>query len=176
MAISEYEADEIPSQRGTYALLLFCRRFSELRIGRLGRHPLARGWYVYVGSAFGPGGLRARCRHHLKALRRPRWHIDYLRPAATLQDIWFTCDSVPREHLWVQRFGGLPGAIVPIPRFGSSDCTCPGHLFRCPSRPSFSIFKRLTRRGISGHGPIKSLSPFVDEDHHSTAAATRQAR
>jgi len=158
MAISRREADEIPAKCGTYALLLSCQRPRKLRIGRLGAHPVAQGWYVYVGSAFGPGGLRARCRRHLGPLRRLRWHIDYLRPATSCQGIWLTTDWVPREHLWAETIGGMLGARTPIPRFGSSDCLCPSHLFYFSSPPSFSIFQRLILRRMPAHGPIMSLS------------------
>jgi len=157
MAISCPEADEIPAKHGTYALLLFCPRPKKLRIGRLGVHPVAQGWYVYLGSAFASGGLRARCRHHLRQLRRPRWHIDYLRPAASLQEIWFTSDSVPREHQWAEIIRGLSRAGMPIPGFGSSDCICPAHLMYFPYRPLLSNFQRSLHRLITAHDPIMSI-------------------
>ncbi len=49
-----------------------------LEIGRLGSFNIIPGFYAYVGSAFGPGGLRARIRHHLESVAQPHWHIDYL--------------------------------------------------------------------------------------------------
>jgi Uri superfamily endonuclease len=166
MAMSCPDADGIPATPGTYALLLFCSRSKQLRLGALGAHPVSRGWYAYVGSAFGPGGLRARCRRHLRPLRRHRWHIDYLRSAAALQGIWFTTDSIPREHRWVEIIGGLAGASSPIRRFGSSDCTCPSHLFHFLSRPPFPIFRRQTLRRMPEHGPIMAFA----------AEASRQVR
>lgn len=139
-------AHGIPATGGTYALLLACPRSRKLRIGRLGDGTIPPGWYIYVGSAFGPGGLRARCLHHLRPVLRLRWHIDYLRPAAFPQAIWFTPDPVPREHLWAEMIAGLPGAGIPIPRFGASDCRCRSHLFHFASKPDFSIFRRRTLR------------------------------
>jgi len=152
------EAHEIPAVGGTYALLLLCPRSRAIDIGQLGAHLLPRGWYVYVGSAFGPGGLRARCLHHFRPVRRLHWHIDYLRPAASLQGIWLTCDSTPREHRWAEIIAGLPGASSPIRRFGSSDCRCPSHLFRFASRPSSSAFRQLMQRRVPEHAPITSFS------------------
>jgi Uri superfamily endonuclease len=144
----------IPSAAGTYALILRCPRLRRLRIGRLGFCDFPAGWYVYVGSAFGPGGLSARCDHHQRPLIRSRWHIDYLRPVASLQDIWFTTDAAPREHLWVQILRGLRHAGAPIPGFGSRDCRCPSHLIYFPSRPSLRNFRQAVHRRITAHGPI----------------------
>jgi Uri superfamily endonuclease len=160
------EAHAIPATGGTYALLLAGPRSRKLQIGRLGVCTIPRGWYIYVGSAFGPGGLRARCLHHLRPVLRLRWHIDYLRPAASLQDIWFTPDPVPKEHLWAEMIAGLPGAGIPIPRFGSSDCLCRSHLFHFASKPVFATFRR---RMLQRAPALASIMVF-------SAATPRQAR
>ena len=73
---------------GTYALVLSSRSTDLIQIGRLGALQLQSGSYVYVGSALGPGGVRARLAHHLKPSRRPHWHIDYLRAHTEVEDIW----------------------------------------------------------------------------------------
>jgi Uri superfamily endonuclease len=124
------------------------------------------GWYLYVGSAFGPGGLRARCLRHLRPLRRRHWHIDCLRAAATLMGIWFSVDPVPREHQWAEIIGGLAGTGACIRRFGSSDCLCPSQIFRFSSRPSFPAVRKQIVRRVTGHGLISAFS----------AAMPRQAR
>jgi hypothetical protein len=64
---------------GTYVLVLSSRSTDLIQIGRLGALQLQLGFYVYVGSALGPVGVRGRLAHHLKPSRRPHWHIDYLR-------------------------------------------------------------------------------------------------
>jgi Uri superfamily endonuclease len=148
----------IPSSPGTYALILFCPRTRRIKVGKLGVFDVRPGWYAYVGSAFGPGGLKARSRHHRRRTARPHWHIDYLRAVASLRAIWFTSDAVPREHQWAEMVGALPEASTPIPRFGSSECTCPSHLFRLPGRPSFPGFRRMARRRVQAHGPIMGLT------------------
>ena len=56
----------IEAQAGTYALVLSARAGGIIRIGRLGELRLQSGIYVYVGSALGPGGVRARLMHHLE--------------------------------------------------------------------------------------------------------------
>lgn len=152
------ETHEIPATDGTYALLLACPRSRKLRIGGLGDRPIPRGWYIYVGSAFGPGGLKSRCFRHLRTSRRVHWHIDYLRPAVSLQDVWFTTDPVPREHLWAEVIAGLPGAAIPIPRFGASDCLCRSHLFHFASEPLLSVFRRRTLQRLPATAAIMVFS------------------
>jgi Uri superfamily endonuclease len=151
------EDKAIPSSPGTYVLILFCPRAGRIQVGKLGIFNIRPGWYAYVGSAFGPGGLRARCRRHLRQSIRPHWHIDYLKTVALLHTIWFNHDAVPWEHPWAEIIGGLTDASIPIPRFGSSDCTCASHLFRFPGRPCLSRFRRAVRRRFVVHGPIMAL-------------------
>ena len=47
---------------GTYVLVLRCSSNRTIRVGCLGSIRLRPGYYLYVGSGFGPGGLRARNR------------------------------------------------------------------------------------------------------------------
>jgi Uri superfamily endonuclease len=166
----EYAEDvAIPSSPGTYALILYDPCAGRIEVGKLGVFDLQPGWYVYAGSAFGPGGLRARCRRHRLRTTRPHWHIDYLRTVASVRTIWFTPDAVPREHQWVEIIGSLPEASTPIPRFGSSDCTCPSHLFRFSGRPSFPRFRRTVCRRIATHGPIMSFKEELSRQAYGNA-------
>jgi Uri superfamily endonuclease len=87
------------------------------------------GFYLYVGSAFGAGGVRARVNHHLQASTRPHWHIDYLKPHVSVREVWLSYDRKRREHLWARFLSSMPGISVPMPGFGSSDCGCEAHLF-----------------------------------------------
>ncbi len=70
---------------GTFALVLRRTDASAPCVGRLGRLALRPGHYVYVGSAQGPGGVRARLSRHLRQATRPHWHIDYLTAAAEIR-------------------------------------------------------------------------------------------
>ena len=63
---------------GTYALILVSSSDRWIEIGKLGKFLIQPGYYVYAGSAFGPGGLKARIAHHMRISQRPHWHIDYL--------------------------------------------------------------------------------------------------
>ena len=130
------------AEGGVYALVLFCSRKGPVQIGKLGRLQLRRGFYVYVGSALGPGGVRARVAHHRKLSHRPHWHIDYLRPHTRLDRIWYSPDRICREHQWARVICALRGAAIPMAGFGSSDCRCKTHLFFFTSRPSFREFRQ----------------------------------
>ena len=119
------------SQPGTYALIYSTRHKCQPEIGRLGILDLNPGFYIYVGSAFGPGGLKARIAHHCRKAERPHWHIDYLGPFLDLRQIWYTCGPVHHEHQWARIMENTRGVSVPLVGFGSSDCRCNCHLFFC---------------------------------------------
>ena len=142
---------------GTYALILVAKETRCLRIGRLGSLALRPGWYVYVGSAFGPGGLGARLAHHRKRAARPHWHVDHLRLHTQLARVWYTHDPVRREHQWARVMPRLPGAEAPLRGFGASDCACTSHLVRFARRPSWRRFQREIRALFPTHAPIRSL-------------------
>jgi Uri superfamily endonuclease len=142
------------AKHGTYALVMACSSDPKVAVGKLGSLRLQSGFYVYVGSAFGPGGLKARIAHHVKISERPHWHIDYLRPALDLSEIWFTHDSRHREHQWVEVLAGLRGATVPISGFGASDCRCNSHLLFFDSPPSGAGFCRRVHAILNPHGKI----------------------
>lgn len=125
-------SESIPSVPGTYALLIRVATPIEITPGRLGSFSLAPGWYVYVGSARGLGGLAARLRRHLRPpeAKRAHWHIDHLLAQAPAPRVIWTVGEERRECEWARRLLAWPGAEMPIPKFGASDCDCPSHLIR----------------------------------------------
>ncbi|WP_078485724.1 GIY-YIG nuclease family protein [Solemya velesiana gill symbiont] len=143
------------SRSGTYVLVLYLDDTRTIEAGSMGPLVLEAGWYTYVGSAFGPGGVAARCRHHRKESLRPHWHVDYLRAVTELREIWFSHDPGRREHQWAGLLSGSRGARQPYAGFGSSDCSCVSHLFRFTRRPSFNGFRRRLRSALPGHGIIR---------------------
>ena len=153
---------------GSYALLFYCASSITVPVGRLGQLSLIQGYYVYCGSAFGPGGVKNRTDHHRKISRRPHWHIDYLRPYLQLLEIWYSFDRHNREHQWAQQMGRLRGATAPFPGFGSSDCPCPTHLMRLGYKPSFTGFRRRVRATNPGHKPFNRLVIARDGGVRST--------
>jgi Uri superfamily endonuclease len=132
----------VEPKRGTYALILSCASHTRIQIGRLGTMQLQRGYYVYLGSALGPGGLRARIAHHQKPSTRSHWHIDYLRVHARLRSVWLNYDGRRHEHEWARAMQKVNGASIPLPGFGASDCDCPSHLYffkHCLTETSFRV-------------------------------------
>lgn len=137
----------IPASPGTYALVLRCSITRTVRVGRVGTIRVSPGWYVYVGSAFGPGGLQARIGHHAVRAVRPHWHIDYLRHHTRLESVCYCC-GVRREHEWAARVKSMATADVVLPGFGSSDCRCATHLFRFDSRVKPDLQAALTKEAM----------------------------
>ncbi len=130
---------------GSYILISRLHEDTDISIGKMGRFTLAAGFYCYSGSARGPGGLERRLARHLRQHKKPHWHVDYLLQHAVVVEIW-TAGSLDRlECFSVPALLGLPGAAVPIPGFGSSDCTCTAHLVRVASQPSFRAFSAAFR-------------------------------
>jgi Uri superfamily endonuclease len=117
---------EFPSTPGTYVLIVRVDQPLTLAVGRLGTVRLPGGYYAYVGSAHGPGGLRARLNRHLRADKPLHWHIDYLTTAAPVIAIWLRASPERLECGWAQAL--IARGTAPVPRFGSSDCACPAHL------------------------------------------------
>ena len=133
---------------GTYVLLLECVVKAGLSIGKLGRMMTGPGYYLYVGSAFGPGGVRARINHHRKIAIRPHWHIDYLRPVAGFIDAWCVYDR-RCEHEWAQILMQNENIAMPLQDFGSSDCVCATHLFQLEHKPAKADLEALLNSKLS---------------------------
>lgn len=145
---------------GTYALILQSAGNQRVPVGRVGRLDLPHGAYAYVGSALGPGGLHARIARHLDPTRPIHWHIDYLKPATRVVEVWYVVDPVRREHAWASAFGSLSKVSIPLRGFGSSDCNCPAHLFCFPTKPPLASFKRaLARTRGAGKNSIRTFRP-----------------
>jgi Uri superfamily endonuclease len=140
-------AHELPRAPGTYVLMIQVTRPIVISPGRLGTFRLDEGWYAYVGSARGSGGLAARVARHLRAPRerRPRWHIDYLTALAPVIYVIWATGNAKRECQWARRLLALPGSAIPIPRFGASDCHCPTHLIRLKEGMIVSILMQALR-------------------------------
>ncbi len=132
---------------GTYVLWLRLDKASRLAVGGLGVVALQPGHYAYVGSAFGPGGVRARLGRHFRREKEARWHIDYLRSLCRVEAAW-VCYRRRCEHQWADLLSGWTGARVPVAHFGSSDCRCPAHLVVFAKPPSIRAF--IDRDGYRG--------------------------
>jgi Uri superfamily endonuclease len=168
MANHLYSSD----QKGSYLLLFRLEEDqSHITIGKLGTFDFVAGCYLYVGSAFGSGGLAARLRHHQKRHKpRPHWHIDYLRPHLQLTEIWVIAGPLKLEHSWCRALTNIPDTTIPVPRFGASDSTCAAHLFYRQKRPSTSnLFDALFDSVPFDHPNAQNLSIEV-HPHQETAS------
>jgi sugar fermentation stimulation protein A len=116
------------SAPASYVLVLWNRRKRAINVGSLGRIEFEPGFYLYVGS----GGVNPvlRVQRHLRPSKPLRWHIDRL-----------TCGPRRMRPVDSYLFPGeqecrlarkLARRLSVVPGFGSSDCRCQGHLFRCP--------------------------------------------
>ncbi len=122
--------DSFPRLAGSYALFLLLPTRVQIPVGRLGEQVFPSGQYLYLGSARGSGGLRARMRHHLGLAAKCHWHIDWLRSYFRLSSVWYVVEPDGMECAWSQALAGLPGAYIPARGFGASDCHsgCAAHL------------------------------------------------
>jgi Uri superfamily endonuclease len=127
---------------GSYVLVLRSRTSSNTQIGRWGRLDIQPGYYIYVGSAFGPGGVLARVSRHCRENKSKRWHIDYLREWVSPFSVWCSYDSVHLEHRWAQALAKLP-ELTSIKGFGCSDCNCESHLFFTTRKPVLRTFTKV---------------------------------
>ncbi len=145
---------ELNRKPGTYALVFFSSSQEKIQVGKLGAVELRTGFYVYAGSAFGPGGLAARVGRHEKISKTARWHIDYLRPHLCLGEAWLTNDTEKREHCWAEVLAQWGRSEIPLAGFGSSDCRCQSHLFYFPKRPAIAIFLRYLTAACPDHSSV----------------------
>ena len=164
---------KLPKSAGTYVLVLYLPRCVSLRVGRTGVFAFHKGYYAYIGSAFGPGGLHARLRRHLVKEKRCRWHIDYLRAVAEPKEIWFTTRRSKREHVWANAFETLRKNCVGVSGFGCSDCTCRTHLFFFQSRPQSNLLREtrsLQKVKIIDDTPIDQPKSLSTMDHRQSCS------
>ena len=125
------------SVSGTYVIILRSDTNRTIQIGRRGLLTLQPGYYLYTGSAFGPGGLKARVARHLRTEKKLRWHIDYLRAYTVPISVWCSYAKENLEHQWAQAIHAIP-EMSPVKGFGCSDCRCVTHLFYTAVKPELA--------------------------------------
>ncbi|HOB39884.1 GIY-YIG nuclease family protein [Candidatus Darwinibacter acetoxidans] len=117
---------------GVYVLWLYLPRRVSLTVGKLGTFSFPPGVYAYSGSA--QRHLQQRIARHRRAAKKLHWHIDYFRAAAELLG-FVVFPGAPKEGecRCAEQLLRLPGAALPAPGLGSSDCSCGSHLVYLPS-------------------------------------------
>ena len=146
------------SGNGTYILVLFLNKKQCVTIGKLGQFDFPPGYYAYIGSAFGPGGLASRIGHHIAISSNPHWHIDYLRFHVELVQVWYCSQMYKREHDWADTMAEWHLSQKPVKGFGCSDCRCESHLFYFKLMPNISDFQLLLDKSFSQDPPLKVLN------------------
>lgn len=146
---------DMGNRTGTYALILKLGRDKTLAIGRLNAIAFPAGFYIYIGSAFGPGGLKARLGRHVTRRKPSRWHIDYLRGFADPVEIWYTWHPEKAECRWAEVIRQTQQARIPCAGFGSSDCGCKTHLFHFQRKRGIKTFRRKIKMPIR----LKGMQP-----------------
>ena len=129
----QWQQADFPASPGAYAFTIALSSPLLLNIPRFTGILLPAGRYVYVGSARGSGGLRARLRRHLRRSKTAHWHIDRLTVIGAVQQVI----AVPhgRECALMQKLSQMPGVTVPVAGFGASDCrSCQAHMAAVPAR------------------------------------------
>lgn len=120
-------ATEIPDKKGAYALLIGLEKpvIPKRPVGNTER--LKPGWYIYLGSARGMGGLAGRLKRHFLKRKKVKWHVDQLTPFASAIAAHVIIDG--DECDLMARLAASYAFDVAMPGFGSSDCPiCPSHL------------------------------------------------
>lgn len=147
--------------KGTY-LLEFRLESSlsfTLRSGR--RVSLTSGVYFYAGSAFGPGGLYSRLSRHLKRRKKRHWHLDFITTAETFTPL--SALLIPELPVECTLASIVSELSTPVPNFGSSDCTCPSHLFLAqnPQKVKEAVLKAFPGAKILKTEELKELKNGV---------------
>jgi Uri superfamily endonuclease len=117
--------------KGTYCLCIENKKEKKITIGALGNLLFPTGKYIYIGSAL--NSLEPRLKRHIKISTGQHnvthWHIDYFLKDmdVEIQSIFIIKNNNRIECEIVKKVSQHGESI---PRFGSSDCNCPSHLFK----------------------------------------------
>jgi len=114
--------------KGTYILIIRLEKDQSIKIGSLGSISFSKGYYFYVGSAFGKSvSIESRVSRHLSKNKKLRWHIDYFLMNENAQVI----DALVFEGKKIEckLAKKLSKNFVSIKKFGCSDCSCKSHFF-----------------------------------------------
>jgi len=138
------------SEKGTYVLILKLEKESIIKVGALGMKTFKTGFYAYIGSAFGHGGLKARISRYSK-VRRQRWHIDYILDFMETIEVW----TIPNTRIEEELAGDAVKVFDYIKGFGCTDKSGDiSHLLYLSNKDLLPEFKRL----IENHGLRKSYA------------------
>ena len=117
--------------KGTY--LLFIKIIESIEIQIRGETLFINaGYYIYIGSAFGAGGLSSRLHRHLRKIKKKHWHIDQITISEFSEIIGIGVLLKQKVECELSKILGDMEKTIPIAGFGNSDCErkCISHFFR----------------------------------------------
>ncbi len=117
--------------RGSYILLLKLPKEASLEVGKLGEIRFRKGYYLYFGSA--RKNLSRRIERHRRMRKRLFWHVDFLRSIA---EFHLALPIRTQDALECEIARTIKDICDwEVPHFGSSDCSCPSHLYGMAKDP-----------------------------------------
>lgn len=123
----------IPALPGIYIIFIENLVDQNIIIGSIGLIHFKKGFFAYVGSALGGGGLRPRVERHLRKRKKIFWHLDYLTTNEHFEIT--TIVLIPTSNklecqinrIIIDKLEKLNESET-LKNFGSSDCKCHSHL------------------------------------------------
>jgi Uri superfamily endonuclease len=120
--------------KGIYALIIKLDEDKKIKVGKLGTFDFKKGYYIYIGSAL--NSLPGRINRHLRKEKKIKWHIDYLLNGARIVEIFYFETTKKLECKLAKK---MQKNLAVIKKFGSSDCSCEGHLFYSDKNPKMLL-------------------------------------
>ena len=116
---------------GTYILYLKTSETIRLTISEQ-EIIIGKGYYLYVGSAFGTGGLSSRLHRHLRKKKKLHWHIDQMTmsPFCSVQGVAVFLNE--KIECQIAKKLSYIDKVSSIENVGNSDCKkgCYSHFFK----------------------------------------------
>ena len=147
---------------GTYAVILRNENSKTIAVGVRRQLAIEPGYYLYLGSAFGPGGIRARVGRHSRRDKPRRWHIDYVREHMVFHDAWYSTKARNQEHQWAKLLKNRADFIA-LAGIGCSDCQCQTHLYFSRSAPDFDRLAPVLDQALE-RWPVSASADTVGRD------------
>lgn len=117
--------------KGTYLLFFHIKDAINVKI-RNRNLKINSGHYLYIGSAFGSGGLSSRLSRHLKREKKIFWHIDRLTTLSSCKIEGIAIAINQHVECIISQTLAKMDFLEPIIGFGNSDCKmgCRSHLYK----------------------------------------------
>ncbi|MHA1127268.1 MAG: GIY-YIG nuclease family protein [Candidatus Heimdallarchaeota archaeon] len=148
--------NSIPSHfsknKGTYVLIILNTEDNTIPIGSLGDIVFSNNYYIYIGSALGPGGLVSRLGRHFRTDKKIHWHIDYFLMGDSSYIVGAgeleSDEKIECEIAQKIQSSYAEDELTPVNNFGSSDCSCKTHLFKLKEKDTMKFFKIIKKLGF----------------------------